>query len=885
MRRAIWALVLSLAFETGCQGSIPRLVARGEYQAAATAAARSKRPPRGRSARALAEALAALGRVEEARAVLLRDFRTSGDARSMIALAELEASLGLVGVAAAHFTRAAALSPEALRGHPEMCALLRRRAQAYAALGESVAGDQDMRRVALLCEASAGDAAIAAGLRAQATRDVRALRTLRAGDPGSSGAAASEPQRGGHAMRRSAAAAVDATEVIGLLAAELRGELGVDLVSNDELRGWVGEGAVEALSTALEAATSEATRAYVRLRLGRLGSSYSLPSVAGEAGSEAALVTRVLEALEVEGEAALGWRVLVILGDLGGAEMMLGEGLQARHKALSGAGPWAPAQTRAPTPSHWAGKVMVAPSTLEALLVLARMRGAAGNEAQALEIARYALAEAMTRGIAGAHEMGMIEAHHALASGRPWYALALVDATSGGEDVAAAAAAAILLGRAACEDRCGEAADRAVVERVLDEGWVVGMEGRLLGLATARSFAAAPGSSGCVSASEALTEDAVGDVAAAMRLAQRSDSQGAEAAIRAAIESDLAMVCAGRLLTPWMAARGQRVGAKALAQMLSQTPETVAAGALLLQGELALVAGDGEQASVMLTAAAASTPTPTSIWERAAWFARLVDAREVELLALRELLLHGVSGEARVEARRALLIRGVRDANAAWAVRQREAGREALERAVADYLVEVPAPQRWQAREQLAIALSEERWADDEAGAIVRAAVWPAAELARLHPAANARLEAALSGRRPALRADPMAPSELALAAAEPPFTAPRTMRLLPAAASVVLHGALAIRADSAGRRAAISAATTGEPAAREAALRALLVGLNGEPTRRAAVEALVAAGMPALASGTGEVEAMVRGSEGLLRLRIAAEVVKEPAAERAARP
>jgi len=259
------------------------------------------------------------------------------------------------------------------------------------------------------------------------------------------------------------------------------------------------------------------------------------------------------------------------------------------------------------------------------------------------------------------------------------------------------------------------------------------------------------------------------------------------------------------------------------------------------------------------------------IWERAAWFARLVDARQIELLALRELLLHGVSGEARAAARRALLIRGVRDANAAWAVRNREAGRQALERAVTEYLAEAPATQRWRAREALAIALSEERWADEEAGAIVRAAVWPAAELARLHPAANARLEAALSGRRPTLRADPLAPSELALGAMEPSFAPPRTLRLMPAAGSVEVYGALASRADSVGRRAAITAATTGDPEAREAALKALLAGLSGDPPRRAATEALVAAGLPALSSGTGEVEAMVRGSEGLLRLLIGA--------------
>ena len=103
-----------------------------------------------RVARAWARSLVALGRVEEARTVLLRDFRTTADLPSLVALADLEMHEGLRGVAAAHYARAASLEVDPLRGREDVCALFRARAERFFDQGEAVAADLDLRRISVI---------------------------------------------------------------------------------------------------------------------------------------------------------------------------------------------------------------------------------------------------------------------------------------------------------------------------------------------------------------------------------------------------------------------------------------------------------------------------------------------------------------------------------------------------------------------------------------------------------------------------------------------------------------------------------------------------------------------------------------------------------------
>ena len=169
---------------------LEKMLARGEYEAVVARAGSGKRAPKRRAARAYASALAALDRVEEARTVLLRDFRTSGDVASMVALADLEAERGIFGMAVAHYSRAATLDPESVAGRGDVCEFLRRRAVAYLAEGEALAADQDLRRLEVLCPSMSGsaqglaDAALATQVRAEAAAAAKLLRTLQGCESG-----------------------------------------------------------------------------------------------------------------------------------------------------------------------------------------------------------------------------------------------------------------------------------------------------------------------------------------------------------------------------------------------------------------------------------------------------------------------------------------------------------------------------------------------------------------------------------------------------------------------------------------------------------------------------------------------------------------------------
>jgi hypothetical protein len=905
------ALCIGLSIGTGCaHRPLERLVARGDYEAAVERARSSKRPPKRRGARAYAAALVGLDRVEEAKTVLLRDFRHTGDVASMVALADVEAEDGAFGMAAAHYSRAASLEPEILEGREDVCDLLRRRATVLLRRGEALAADQDMRRVSRLCPGPEGSAQAladgeqAAKIRAAAEADARALRTLKGCDDGGCEvgraeragtievALASARAKGPWELRAEARALrvqVRAEDVVALLGAELRGELGVTLVTNDELRAWIGEAPVEALLQATNALTSDAEQAYVRLRLGRLGAGYTLPVADDEPGSEAALVTLTLEHLDDRGPtaAALGWRALALIGDLPAAEMTLVAGLRegakraatatseegadvedaAASEAAASAGP---KQDVVALPSYAAGRIPVKIDTWKLMLVLGRMRAAAGENDDALEIARHVLAEARAHDFPGVDAFARAEAHDALGRGQPWQAMAIADAVGGIDALEEAAAGAVVLQRAACADGCGEAEDRGVVERVLGDAWVEARERELLALATRRSFTSDPRSGdGCPGLGELLTIGASGELAAALESARDPASLTAERDLRRAIEADLGLTCAGRIAAPLMIHRGYRVGASILMERLSQAPQMISASGLEVHAEIALAAEQEEQARSLLDAASASSPDPAGVWERAAWTGDLADERELRITALRRILMYAPSPERARWAHRALVVRALRDANDAWAARESDAGRRGLVVAVVDYLDRYAAAERWWAREALARALADERWDDELAGELVRRALWPEPELAQTHPA-NLLLEAALrGGRRAPGRVDPLSPAELAAAlqgadagrslreALASTWTSGSVEALFSAEALAELRIRRARLADDReGRRLAIAVATSGAPEARADALQVLLRGLRAgsgdvaEHRALRAVEELLLAEFAALETG-----------------------------------
>lgn len=958
-----------------CNHQLPRLNARGQHAEVVERASHARWLPRRKAARAWADSLVALGRVDEARAVLLRDFRTGAELASLVALADLELREGLRGLAAAHYARAASLEVDVLRGRADVCALFRDRAGRYFAAGEPLAADLDMRRISVVCPRPTGSdaAAIQASDRAlhlqivaAAKRQAQAQRTLVGCQDGACRAPASDAEQRSIAAELGVARSAGpgplrvaarrlrvqlaAADVALLLGAELRGELGLDIVTHDELRAWIGETSPVTVHEAV-AGLPPALQTYARLRLSQLGPDYELPG-GDVARSTASNVVKLLELFDADPEAAaMSWRVFVLVGDLPSAELALTAGLgvgapappepsappplltaPATPSAVPKAskpgakdrsakpgpaapvsppepprGPgFAPSQTRVPVPSLWSARRRVDAGSLPKLLLLARLRALGGHDDQALEIARFALAEAYTQKLPDVEALALAEARRYLANGQPWAALAVAEAVPGEStsELARAAGAALLLARAACGNTCDAAdspRDRIAARQVLGEVWLLAAETRARELALARERSL-DARSGCPDLTELLAPDARGPLpealaqvraelthrAPAPKLAPGTGPKGqadpppaaspanptspsrAGEALRRAVESDPTLACAGRIAGPLFYAGDHRVAATALADELTHAPQEVASGVLLLQSELALGLGRREQADMMLIAAAGAAGDPAALWQRAARLGARVDARHYEVLALRQSLMHTPARDA-APLRLALIVRALRDANDAWAVRESEVGREALLRSVDSYLEAEPPARRWQARDDLAVALSEYTWADPHAALLIRAAMWPEPALQRQHPAAAARLERALTGASEPLTSTPLAPAELAAALAGPNGPAPEIPagalafvpvdQLQPLRLELVRHHPdFQVRL-----RSAVAVATTGGAADRLEALRLLLAELaRRDPARRDAVVDLLLAGLTSAAETR---EPMIPGEDDLLAL------------------
>jgi len=1029
------ALLASLGL-CACHHQLPRLSARGQHAEVVERAAQARHRPKRKAARAWARSLVALGRVEEARTVLLRDFRTTADLPSLVALADLEMHEGLRGVAAAHYARAASLEVDPLRGREDVCALFRARAERFLNHGEALAADLDLRRISVICPeprgadaaaARAADRSLHLRVTAAAKTQAQAQRTLVGCKDGACVAPAADAEQrrltaalskariAGHGRLRLAARDLRVQlapgDVAALLAAELRGELGLEIVTHDELRAWIGEAAPATIHAAVTT-LPPVEQTYARLRLGQLGPDYELPG--GDAArSTASLVIKLLELFDDDPDAAaMSWRVFVLVGDLPSAELALTAGLgvgtgrvrpggpppllgadpapvskdspggstaergapgpkdsvgaktsasdlgapgpkdsttgagakpgdrgapgpkdsaaaakpgaagpkdsraaRAAAKASATSAPppvpsdsppasgFEPSQVRVPVPSLWSARRRVDAESLPKLLLLARLRALGGHDAQALEIALFALAEAHAQGLPGAEAMARAEGRRHLAAGEPWAALAIASAVPGvaTADLTHAAGAAIVLAQAACSGSCSGAEashDRIAARQVLGEPWLLAQENRARELAFARDLPVGP-QTGCPELGELLAPGAGGPLSAALtqardeltRRPQRvvagtgpkgqastptataepgSKPDAVGEALRRAVEADPTLACAGRLVAPLLYAGDHRVAATALADQLVHAPQEIAAGVLALQSELALGLGRRDQADQMIIAAAAASADPRAVWLRAARLGALVDARHYQLLALRQGLMHVPSAEA-APLRLALVVRSLRDANDAWAVRESEVGREALLRGVESYLEGEAPSRRWQAREDLANALAEHRWVDLEASLLIRAALWPEPGLQRQHPAAAARLERALGGVADPFSGSPLAPAELASALAAPKGPAPE----LPAAAQafVPVEQLEEVRLEIARhhpdplqrRRVAIAVATSGSAAARTEALRLLLAELaRTDPTRRDAVADLLLVG---LAAAGDTAEPMVASPDDLLTL------------------
>ena len=142
-RTAAWsracALGLCLALVGCASQQVRRLMKKGSYEEAVQAAQGARRPVRGAAARALAEAYVASGQSDEARAVLQADFRRGGALASLLALANLESSMGLDGIATTRWMALAQLDPLLVENNSDACRSLLERGAARRRVAPSAA--------------------------------------------------------------------------------------------------------------------------------------------------------------------------------------------------------------------------------------------------------------------------------------------------------------------------------------------------------------------------------------------------------------------------------------------------------------------------------------------------------------------------------------------------------------------------------------------------------------------------------------------------------------------------------------------------------------------------------------------------------------------------
>ena len=864
--RAVSTLVGAALLLGGCGGPLLRLAKQQDWAELDRKARGQARPPRGKAARAWAQALVELGNIEEARAVLQRDFRHGGQEASLLALAELEREQGLLGMAAARYTRLLTIDLDALQASDSRdaaCELLRGRARAELALGQAMAADSDMRRMALVCPAGVTDEdrSFLSSLRPQAQDEAEARRTLAEATAGT--AVAIEQieadlaeqldlarKRGPRAVLALAAAAdmqVEPDDVAMLLAAEFGGALGPGLVSRQRITAWIGDNDIDAVLAAIDT-LPDGSREYALLRLAGVRSDLDV-----EAERQGWIVA-AMGSLSNGGpqEAAKAWRVSAITGDLGGAEFALNTNLRdmipvepvpepapgkggAKRKGEGKAAPGSdgPAPDRVELPTvHWSLRVPVDRRSFDLLLTLARLFEQRGQTAQALELRRHVLVAGHEVGLAQVSAAAVDEVRRALVLGHPWQALAIAEVVPGPllDEILAVAASAIGLRRAAGLDEADEA-DRNVVFRVLGDPWFTQWDPRLVAALDGLDLGE---TARCPGLGRWLDDDAADRLRAVGLDPERSraaleaafahlDGPETGAALVAAIESDLALSCSASLIE-LLFAGPHAVALSTLDERLIHAPELDGPLQLQLAAEVALAHGELSRATLLTISAAAQSSDPRALWARAAVAGRSFGGREYTLEALRELLMHspGLHDEA---ARRELVLMRLRDVDGDDIIRSGDdKAIESLTAVLHEYVREAPRQRQWARLDRVLWQLAGETRADALAWSLLIAALVDD-RTRRDHPEAVAALERAAM------------PAEGDAGGAVPGIP---TVFLGDAASLCEIDIALA---DAATR---IGAASTCDPMQRARALAALLA--DAPEQQRAALRSQILAGPAAIA-------------------------------------
>ena len=269
LRRAL--IIAVCAALVGCAHHRVRRLLRSErFEEGVAAAAAARRPVRGATARALAEAKVALSRLGEARDLLQADFRRGGEVKSLFALAALESSMGLDGIAAARWGMLARLAPELVHSDPSACRLLLSRGASRQSWGEFAAADADLELVEALCSGGElrvlGEEATARRNRGygQAVQDVVARNAPVRCDPGPCQRWGGDVHEPGDA--EGTAAGSEVSTYVAQATREFAGRGGVVPITDQEVQAQLGHASRADLDAALRD-VPEDVAAYVRLRV------------------------------------------------------------------------------------------------------------------------------------------------------------------------------------------------------------------------------------------------------------------------------------------------------------------------------------------------------------------------------------------------------------------------------------------------------------------------------------------------------------------------------------------------------------------------------------------------------------------------------------------
>ncbi|MFO7565200.1 MAG: hypothetical protein R6X02_21325, partial [Enhygromyxa sp.] len=675
--------------------------------------------------------------------------------------------LRLRGHAAAPYTPLIDPTLDTVQRSPDLepiCELLRERARVEAELGEALAADADMRRLALTCPAQIDDEdrGFMASLQAQAQAQARGQRSLPsslAPTPDASLQARLDEQlelarkRSPRAMIAVAEAErieLEPDDIAALLAAEFAGALGPGLVSPRRLSAWIGDNEVAAVIVALDG-LPDGVREYALLRLASVRSSDRL------AGEEQTWIVAAMGSVAGQGphEAAKAWRVAASVGDLSGAEFALNTNLRDMIPVAEPG----PDGTLVKPSSHWSRRVPVDRRSFDLLLTLARLLELREQPVLALELRRAVIVAGHEVGLAQVGPAAAEEVLRQLALGHPWQALAVAEIVPGPvvDEVLPAVASAVALARAARLDEA-LAADRNVVWRALGDSWFETWEPRLeaaMGGLDLQDAGAAgqrcPGLGQWLVPEQAASLARVGLDAEASKVALEAAFEQLEApatgtALVRAIEADLGLACSAPLVN-LLHAGPHLLALEALDERLVHVPELSAAMQLQLQAEIAAAHGATERATLLTTSAAAESVDPRALWARAATAGRSFGAREYTLEALRQVILHS-DGLDDPAARREMLLIRLRDVDHDKVLR--DGDRKAIEtirEAIRSYLAEAPESRRWSRRDDLLWALAREPRADALAWTRLQEILEPVLEQsAARHLDAVAALTRAASG-------------------------------------------------------------------------------------------------------------------------------------------